>query len=242
MVASESPPIQTWNASEDEPRAKRGIPAWIWLLASCAGVLVVLALGAGFFAYRFARHALDQTKQWEELGKALPLRGEPPPIFIIGLPSIQGRQVWSMVDTSGLHPAVLMHLNGEKAAKERGSIQDPGSSSLLVNSKPDPDAPMLESTVLVQGRSLPCVRFRATPAEEKNEVSISKKERRIDVRFHLGEMPKNSAFSGPVILVDLTPEGSADALLFAFGSPTEDQVSDEEVSDFLAPFRVGSGQ
>lgn len=228
----------TRNTGNGTSVHRRAIPGWVWVIG-CGGLgFVAFVIAAGVWLFEVGKRTIDQEAQWREISEVLPLKGNPPPIFVFGMPRSGDTRAWSFIDASGEHQAVLLHLTGRGVWKQGRRMNDPELISGIGLSA-DPQFPLEQSAVVVEGRRLPCVRFRTL---EGNRNQPSPEPRHDEKRKLFFTSNWSIDLSGPTILIDLSPEVSPDAVLLAIARPSgKDSISDRDVTDFLAPFQIGPG-
>jgi hypothetical protein len=86
-------------------------------------------------------------------------------------------------------------------------------------------------SIAVQGRELRSMRFTATPKREERFIDFARGE---------GVEQKLDAITGASVLVELTPAASPNLIVIMLTHEGQVQpITDQDVVDFLAPFRIG---
>jgi len=204
---------------------KKRIPGWVWGCGAGCLLFTLVAVLALVVAFRFFAKAVDQEAQWEKIQVVLPFDQRPPGVSVFAFPiKLEGTSMWFLNDMSRSMQGVLFHSPpSSDASRTRSELLDPAQEvSLGGFGRIDPQAGEVE----VQGRRLPCLRYRQTAGAG-------------DGGF-LGGF--QSALQGSSLVVDLAPEGSEEllALILTKGG-TNQPVSDAELRAFLEPFHIPGG-
>ncbi len=222
---------QGWSSDAVEATPpKRRVPGWVWGCgAGCALVLIVgvLALWLAFNAFS---KAFDQDVQWERVSQVLPFDQRPAGVHVFAIPiKVEGITIWVMTDQSRGHLAVLFSAPpGESASETKRELFDASGHDALSGPLGNIEKSQIEpGRVVVATRELTCVRFNST--QEGGGSS--------------GGWPFTQQANGATIAVDLSPEHSDELLaLMLIKLKDTRRVSDEELREFLAPFRIPGGE
>jgi len=221
-----------WGSEVEQLAAppKKRIPGWVWGCGAGCLLFALVAVLALVVVFRFVSKALDQDVQWERLAEVLPVEEPPPGVHIFGMPFLEGTSMWVMTDTARNVQAVLIQSPpGGDAGETRRELLDPEGQVRLGGPFGGYGRNEVEPGQLqVQGRTLPCLRYQAFPeADAQDTPSMG---------------PFGAQLEGASIVVDLAVEGSDELLVLILTKMrTSQRVTDQEITDFLAPFQLPGG-
>jgi hypothetical protein len=205
---------------DEEPRSRGGLPGWAKFCGCGCLLVIALFVTLAFVVGRQVSRGLDEEFQWQALESALPYDARPASITpVFG---------WEWAT-----PFILLN-------DERGYMW-------IVRSQKDDGSLFLEEIFgQADGARDPILNFEHVGEDELGTVEVQGRELRVrrilqssvPVLEALGGEGKGSG--GQSILVDLTPEGSQGMLVVLIVAvDSEEPISDEQLRELLAPFRVG---
>ncbi|MCB9916210.1 MAG: hypothetical protein H6828_13865 [Planctomycetes bacterium] len=203
---------EEWADEPEVPKKKGGLPGWLWFCGGGCLIAVILAvLGAAFFWGR-VKEGLDPDVQWAKMDQYLEYDARPDDWSIVfGMNFMPGTEdMFTFMGPSGTMVNLMILKASQAKGREEIFSQDfSGGGFAGINKVSD----LQVGEVVVQGRTLPVVRFTQKP---------------------LGQPTQAQA------MVDITPEGDNRFFLAQFvHAQSTDAVSDETIVDFLKPFRIG---
>jgi hypothetical protein len=229
----------SWGTDHMEPqKPPRRVPVWVWACGSgCLLAIVALAV-LGFFAVRVFKETTDPETQWARLAEVLPVDEPPPPLHIVGFPTMRGVRVWMLTTADQRMQGMLQHVTEDVEKMRRSLLEGEGGEQ---------DVPIFgkigmfaaeRGTARVQGRELPYLRFHTFPPGSEPEPEPDRAEEREGRPGILEEMRR--AVHGTSMHVDLHPESTDHGLfLLLTKARSREPVSEEELRQFLEPFHVG---
>lgn len=206
-----------WTEEGAPAPAKKSIPTWAWWVGGgCAFLLLVFAVGV-FVVVSFFKRGLDPERQWPLVSETLAYDQRPENLELqfgwhVGL------DMYIFRETHG-YAVVLMQLPEDEDRSREKMFDVKESFSVLGKGGRHS---MQQGTIQVQGRELRVLRFVQESAQSNAPGAPS-------------------TGTGGSLLVDLTPEGSARAVLLQVTRVDGDDkpIEDQTVIDILAPFHVG---
>lgn len=224
----------TWGNDPVQAPKKRLVPGWVWMIGGGCLLMLVIGGGACIWLVSKFREYVDSEKQWVAIDEVLPFDEQPQGLMVLGVPLFTGdARMWMMTDARGARQAILLRVEGAGAEQQRRELFDATEKSADVPwigavGRIDPQG----GTLSVQGRTLPTLRYHSTD-DSARDAGEPAGER------HLSDKLK-FAMSGSTIVVDLSPPGARELTALILSRPgTREPIRDEEVTAFLAPFRVG---
>lgn len=215
MAGAEGTEAELGWGEEVAAPPRRRIPSWaVWTCGSGCLLFTVFLAILVLAVWRFTTRAQDPEKAWPALAEVLPYDQRPEGWEILG-----GELPFVDMAHFSLHPPD----GGEIRVQSFGDAR-------FVEHALDPDAPqngsLFESTgmldpevgtITVQGREVPCLRFRAKDPGVEDEQGIP------TVRFDA------SPQTAPFVLIEVRAQGPA-------------PIPDERATELLAPFDVWRGR
>lgn len=208
-----------WGTDLETPAPKRRmVPVWVWACGGgCALLVVVLAIAAWFAAPRVKQwfeRMNDPEVQWAELAQVLPF-DEPRPEYKLQRVPMPFLQMWALRDGELLGYVLAAPHMPEDAVRQW--FDHPEESPALKQSVKGLHSQ--KGRITVQGRQLECTRFmRENDAAERGGGADS-------IAVH--------------IAFELTPPVGDSRVLFTLSTNNNTALTDDDVDEFLAPFRVG---
>ncbi len=201
-----------WADGPEIPKKKRGLPGWLWFCGGGCLIAVVLAVVGGFLMVGRFKQAMDQDAQWEKLAQTVEMDARPSGWMIVGMDFVPMIPFDGFVFTDNTGRTFNLMILPPKEAGEMEEVFSgdfQGGSFLGLQSMED----VTQGTIQIQGKEFQIVRFT-------QEVVVQGKQ--------------NGA------LIDITPEDSTDFwLLQAVVPGSQGAVTDEYITNFLAPFHIG---
>ena len=205
--------------AEAAPRRKKGVPTWVWwgcgggcLLVSVVGIVLLVFIGS------VAKNALDPEKAWPEVQEVLPFDQRPEGWDARGTSLLGVGQYF--LTPPGPEEKMVLVMRFRNAAELDAMLDPKARQNKGLFGVGEIDAAE-QGTLELQGREVPCLRFRAWVPE----VAQGDEEKQ-----------------GASMRIDLTGQGSVPVLLQVFLFGEEERVSDEAVQELLAPFDVWRGR
>lgn len=215
-----------WGDDPVVPPRKKGLPGWLLFCGAGCLIALVLSLVGGYFIVQEAQKAMDPEAQWARLDESVEFDARPPELNMMfgwGM----GIDVWMIYDQRGYIAAIYDFGESEASSRDEMFSEDfSGGGVAGLNTIEDPQL----GEVVVQGRTLPIVRFINTGG------------------FNMGGAPGGQQMNGEgaACFVDLTSEGDPGfQMLFLMRDPNRsgeqarESITDEAVQEFLVPFVVG---
>ncbi len=215
---------EDWGELETLPERKGSKSKFFCLGCGCLLPVLVL-IGIATKIYFFIQTGRDAETQWERLAELVPYDSRP--------------QGWRM--EFGCRVGLLWDLefyvlqregqaDGEtdivtimQPGEPMDDFFDPGEEGVAPWNPQQADEPV--STVSIQGREL---RVALVAPETKGGES-----------FFWGADPEEGEFEGPVLALDLTPEGAEFDVVLYWATEGEEAVELDELEEFLNHFRIG---
>jgi hypothetical protein len=232
-----------WGTEDNQAKPKKRIPTWVWIGGGCCGValLAVIALTAGgiFLGHKM----MDQEANWKSLSEQVEFDPEAKraDAMIVGnpmatmQPGIEG--LWQITSKSNAWQASVIRFGGNSADEMRKAAfteEHAPQLAQMVAAFSENDVEL--GTIEVQGRTLRVRRFATAKADAVEPPAKPEDEHKSKSVF--GEISK--AFKKGVVMVDITPDGQAGLLLFAYTRLGDvSRIPDEVVVDFLKPYHIG---
>lgn len=240
---------EKWSTERVEPpRARRGVPRWLWGCGIGCGLFALLGLVLALLGVREARRMADPERQWAKLGEVVSVVERPADCKIFGAPGLLGlvpgfHGIWTLLASDGSWRADVQ-------AFEAGAEEE-FSSMLTGEGVEEADVPWLPigfydpepGTLSAQGRELRTLRFRTGRLEEDAEPAgepPSEPEGGGWWARKRAEFVKENASAG--VNVDVTPDPpGAYLVLIQYSTPGRlERVGDEELIAFLDHFDLGA--
>lgn len=204
---------EEWVEAPAPPPEKRGVPGWLWFCGGGCLIAVVLAIVGGFFLWDVVKDAIDPDKQWPKFEEFVQFDERPTEWNIIGIPNpFPGVEAFTLADSEENSMTLLVFPDGQREEADNlfsGELEGSGVSGVSKIENVE------EGEVVVQGRTLPIVTF---------------------TQSHF--MDAMDGLQGA--FVDLTPEGGTRPLLLQImRQDRENRVSEELLTEWLAPFHIG---
>lgn len=222
-----------WGDLEALPPQKSTVPRWLWGCGGCALLLLILVLGAGWWAVDWWQDGTDVESQWERIAEILPY-DEPSQSYELGF----GQQV-PFTDFE------VFVFTPEGALDERGRWREPDPGE-------DDDPKARRSKLFVvwtyfgPGVTSEEVLEQMTTAEAES-FTFTVQGRELD-GFRQKDGPGTSGVPGlpgppggasTSTLVALPVDDGGVLLMMFVRTGSEEQVEPEEIQEFLRPFHVG---
>ena len=200
-----------WGDIEQVDAKPSRFPKWLLFCGGGCLVMVVLLIVALVFLWDKVKDAPNPDVQYPKLEQHVGLDRRPADVQIKGF-EIRGQETYALEAEDGSFVATFLAHSDPSKKAEFERLLDVGSETPGMQ---DPEA----GTVMVQGRELRVLRGR-----QQMKVPLF----------------GNVGGAGPVIYVDLAePESATSLVLMYFCPEREDEISDQELIDFLAPFHIG---
>lgn len=211
-----------WGES-GAPAPKKRIPTWLWFCGGGCLLALVLAIAGGAFLFMKGKEMIEEGTnaelQWKRLEEVLPYDHRPEMATLRFGGRMLGQEGYWFDDSDGY--MVILMVISENDPKKRERALDPNEAGGAFGRGQRRN--MQPVTLHVQGRDLKGLRFEQMGDDE---------ERAPDGAPRAGK--------GPAMLLDVTPQSSSRFLLLEFIRLNDtQQVKDEDVLRFLAPFHVG---
>jgi hypothetical protein len=209
---------QEWAEEPAVPPRKKGLPGWLMFCGGGCLIAVILGAIAAYFAVGEFKKALDPDAQWARLEETLEMDARPPELQMMMGWGI-GIDLWMIKDERGYIAAIYDFGEAESEGREEiFSDKFKGGGVPGLSKIEDPEV----GEVIVQGRSLPIVRFQNKGG------------------FNPGGGEK-VAGQGAACFLDLTPEGdSGFVMVFLMKMDgSKEPIEDAAIQTFLQPFVVG---
>jgi hypothetical protein len=219
-----------WGSEgKQAPKRKKRIPGWMWFCGGGCLLAVLAAIGLTIAGGVFVKDMMDPEKQWESLGRVLPVDGPPDDVAIFNMSWAPGIKHGWQLQRGEDFQSVLMVLEGEEAEEVRAEFERAGEGGKLKQVVGVlGDSEVSTGTLDVQGRTVPIVRFtpvldEGASTEAEGAVAVMKR-----------------SMNPAAVALDLSTEGSGEFVIFTYKKLTSAApVSDEELLEFLQPFHIG---
>ena len=206
---------EDWGDIENVPKQKRGLPRWLMFCGG--GCLIALVLGgiAAYVAVQFFKQAKDQDVQYPKLERHIGLDHRLGDYQLFGI-EIMGSESYIFGTKKADRMAMILVADTDDERKVFDAQLDPAVTQGMSGGGAREEVEA--GTIHVQGRDLRVIRSIQKP-----------------ITF-----PGQKSQKGASAFVDITAEGSVDKLYLMYMRPADStRVSDEEILEFLVPFRVG---
>lgn len=198
---------------------KRRVPMWVWGCGGGCALVLLVGVILSVFAFKKFRDMTDPERNWAAISEVLPVVERPEGYFVMGMPfKFDGVQMWMLQGEGQNHQVILFHSPGGDGAEDTRRELFGSAASSRADAEP--------GTLAAQGRELRLLRHRTMPADQDSGVPEA--------------MMK--ALDGANATVELSPPESVEFLAMIYTRPrTSERVSDEELVEFLAHFRLPGG-
>ncbi|MBM3991216.1 MAG: hypothetical protein FJ298_09450 [Planctomycetes bacterium] len=229
-----------WGSEASEPvKPKRRVPVWAWFCGGGCVLMFVTFIVASVAVVSCVKEMADPDTQWKELEKVVAVETRPEgEIFGMKIP-FQNLRVISI--QQGLTKVDFMIAGGAQAQELRSQFLDPSAEMNL--------GPMLgnlgryepEEIVLnVQGRELRGLRF-LTQKPDGEGVALENTQDEEPAELEPVEAVK-LAMRQSTVALDISPEGGTKTVILQYSRMGSlEKIDDDEVIEFLAHFKLGSG-
>ena len=215
------------DTGEAPPKKKRRVPLWVWI--GCGGgclLTAVVALVIGIFATKVVKDFKDPDKAWEKVDRLLPYDERPEGYRMVGGYDFFGTGQY-IIDPP--RPSVQLMVMRYPSARELETMFDPQSIQnrgvFGVNKISHAEE---VGTITLQGREARSFRFDSwvPGGDDENDQP---------------EQQDGEPRGIPTIRIDVTGRGTTPVLVQIMAH-REERVSDELVTELLAPFDVWRGR
>jgi hypothetical protein len=217
-----------WGSEQQVAPPKKRIPGWVWGCGGGCALFLVVGVILAIFGIKFASKLFDQEGQWAKIEAVLPTVARPAEYIVVGLPVIEGMQMWTLNHPAAQRQVLIYHAPpGPNADEMRQELFEAKEVKVKTPMGYIGRTEIQTGTIQIQGRDLPCLRYQTTPDKEPTGGFMEKFQKMAD---------------GASIIVDVAaPDSKALLAVQLTKQQTREPVTDAEMRAFLEHFRIPGG-